>query len=1259
MKNKNLFGEARFVLMAGAVPGEAGPVRPKKSPDESAMEFIRDTLFKAEIAEGKISAEVLKKAQEEKSPKFEELITAVKERKDNIPISPQLKAEALREILAGEIQRKVASRAESIAGREALKGEIPVIHPAPPVKLPTEQVLAREVFVARDVTKERNDLDRLKINVNRENLHINAELWDATTRGGLQKIYQNCRDLEIPVSSAYYQSMFAILNNALDQSTNPYLGDTQYRQWFLKPGDHLKEISDLPFDAKTGFSGDQYAKAFEHLIFLQGNILVAQDRQQIETAAAQEKADAEPISGKVTDFVKSNLTKFQKAIRERDYATAGMYAVGIYALYKGFKKVTEGKEDTYGKWLLYGAAAYAGNIFLKNAGYDVLKMAGLRDADYEVKGTPMEVMRGILSGNEIAWRTTNDLDYGIVLRTADVKLTTLEDLYQQSNKNGVQFIHPKELPANFSDLRGVWPFKMGLGERGLSDPGMSDEKLSPAQREYVRVGRQLYKLAFAMRAIYEDTLKKDHTEYKGVPYEEAIKDRTRSMGKVRHLIDAVGPYGVAAPSESILSRKKINEIEDDLREVFKGREESGFWLENEIVEGSGHYKGWLMGFPVVFVRDKDNYRVYLMNEYGGVKVPGANVATIIPKKDAAGRESKGSEAMEKVKLRVLELSKRLQGPGVKSLSATDFQYANGRWTTKVTLPGATAFDIKPEVVDAELTIFAKGDGVSLKTKGGVRINVDEEVERQNPIGIAIIPRIVDQQEYQTLKAFYNAGRIQIGKVDEATKEIVILIGKSNTPLKFTYVGKKFQLDTADEQKLVKDPSFATSYIEALEADEQFELNEVIKKLKGSIKNAPEGFWKHMWQKLTLGSKDSPVSGINLDVFSGSIPEYFSNTVLDVTKYEALQKLRRGMAGATNLQDVEAVRKATLVNAQTSLEAVYETLSSENVSKDSWDRNEFIDRILYPIRAASSISSAYNRTRNEFEYKVYEQIGGLLKSSDLSTASHDKARDLLNVFAYYTVHLDNHEYSYEDPNEADPSLKHKTAKVDLDNLTFPPKAEFGAGTQPIYKDPGLRGHLILNYYEYVKSEMLDRIRGQKLNIIPNGSAGNFWKIMEFEKWAETNGKYAPLDSLDNQPAYTHDVTEHEKPGYTELELAIRDEFDRTAAYLSNEYPDILSYPAIQAYLRRKQAETPDDLSRVGLFRIIEDPPNSKNYRSQLWDWGNGLATLTTRGQQMKEIKKIVDRELVRHIFENKDDFFIKAPSFTTMIRQRWPWLSQYF
>lgn len=1250
-----LFFESRLLMKNDPVPEEKEPAAeeksaksPRRKPREDKEEKVKDEARQAEAGlKGKIQRDKFKKDE-------------------GLPG----KAAGKR---GPEKEQKGPKKGPVTTGPRDPEKEQGEPRKGPDFKFPTTAPLDIKAFLEKDSAEENKKIDRWKINVTRENYQVNAQKWDHSTFAGLQKIYQDCQDLKIINQNPdFYNTMFVVLNSAVGNG-NPYLAEDngKYRPMFRSPTDIASRDAINALPKKGSFlGGEAFIKAFDHLQYLKANVLIAQDKAQLETLTAQRKLDEDPIGTKVTDFVRDNVATFQKAIRERDYATAGVYALGIYALWQTVGKKIFGDDHhaggdaahkgfDYKKWLLIGAAAYCGNKFLKNAGYDVLRMAGLKNIDAEVKGTPMENLQNILSQNEYA-EQMKDLDYGLVLRMSDQRLTTLEDLYQQSNKNGIQFIHPREFPAIFPDLKNVWSFKMGIGEQGLKDyVGMSNTKLSPNEKEYISVGQQLYKLALAMRVTYDNTLHKDHDEYKGKTYEDALSNSTLKNSKVRHLMEATSDY-TARDAGGLFSGKKLQEVAAKLREgTDKVLENNGFTLGSEL--GAGHFEGKLRGFPVVVVVDKDGYRVYLRNQYGKTynKMPGRNFK-LIPF-EGAGMKRGADEVLDMVNKRMADLLKPLQG--IRGRNQSVPKYVNGLWECDVTLPGSAEFKINAVSTKAIITPDAFGDGVTIQTENGVRIDLNEEISKQNPVEVALIPKIYSQKEFHALKVFANADLLRIRDDKPGDGGLVtLLIGKNRLKLdvKFDASTNKFSIVHTPpmlppEQQLIQNPAFAQEYIEALDADEHFELNKNIRNLTELIKkSAPEGFVKHFFTSLSQQNATSAVSGFNLDTLSGSIPENFTDMVLKTSKTEVMERLRRAISKSSTLEEVEEARKTIIQDFNDRLVGIGKVIGEENVKLEKegekWDRDKFSARVIDRIRKASCISNAYAFAKSDFEFMVYKLPlpGFLTKRSDLSSSSHQAAGDLMGVFAYYTAHLDNHDF--------------EGVKKDLDHLTYP------ATPTPVItdktKDPALRGHLVIRYFEYVKNQIYNKANALgNLSNVPPATAVNVWQIKEFDKWVKDDGDYSSLDPMDSVPAYVHDET-HPGGNHTKLDEAMAKEYQNVVDLLVMEYPDVFNENAINDYLRRKavnQDGTPVSPEKIGILYRYQD--STGKTVCKLWDKTNRISKNSNgkRSNQIRQMQVETD-QFINFIFTAKDPvtgdyrFFAQKPSLTARLIKRWPWLN---
>lgn len=1115
------------------------------------------------------------------------------------------------------------------------------------VKLPETCPLTDEKFaeVLNSRVKQR-EIDQLKLNILREGNKINAQKWDHTTLDGIKQVYSDCKNVGININDPFYQTFFATLANALDLKKNPHLADAKYKVWFQDPASHMKELEGLSPDAS------RFAKAYQHLQYLKG-VFLTQDDEQLKVLAAQKDLDSDVVGETVTSFVRNNLSKFNKAIRENDYATAGLYAAGAYALYKAYQKFAggghEGKKDgiDFGKWLTYGAAIYMGNKFLKNAGYDVLKMSGMKAHDFEVKGTPLAAMDKILRTHPEFNTTFKDIDYEVVLRVSEASLVDLDELYKESNIHGIKFIHPSQFPSHFADLARVWPFDMGMGEKGLSEyTGMANTKLTPSQREYIRVGQQLYKVAFALRTSYNETLKKDHPAYAGKSYEDVLKDPTYSLGKVRHLLGAIVGYAPGERKRGLFgSAESIDKVDAVLQEAFAGKE-VGLFLERQVAK-TGHFEGKIRGFPVVFVlTDKSVYRVYLKGNYEGLDKPGVNFCSEIPADAGNERDLAVEGTIKAIDAKVAEFLSMLNFGQQKAAKPV---YKNGEWVAEVTLPGAEEFGIEAQSTEAVIEIWPDGKGLILRTKlGGTRINVSETIARSRSIDFVLIPKIVGQKKFHALRPLGNAGMLKIKDDTPGDKKFDLLIGDTGLFVTVEYDSEKKIFSLADkdqEETVVSDPRFVKAYVDAVEGDKNFELNKNIADVKKLITDAcPEGFVGHFFQSLVGDKLKSPLGGFNLDALSGTVPEYFAEMVLETSRAQVFARAGHMMLKKKTFESIDKIYTETFEDFNSKLVSLRDTIATENAKLgrkgEKWDRDLFMTRVIDPLRNTSARSATYAHMKADFEYTAYGLAGGLLKKSDLSRRSHLVAGKLMGVFVYHTAHLDNRKY--------------KGKLIDLDRL--PPQGE------KVDKD-SLRGYAYLNYMEYVKTEIFNKAQiassESRLDSVPNASANGFWQIKDFEEWFGSKPDYAPLNPLDTQPGYKHEVG-HKSGEHSELDKALIKEYDKTVAFLLNVYgPDVLDFHEIENYLREASQGAEED--NLGIFVVYE---KNEETVCKIWRITDNIALLSNKKRSLRI--QLIQREIdkfVEFVFTAKDErtgklrFFSTKPSLNARILQRWPWLDR--
>ena len=1127
--------------------------------------------------------------------------------------------------------------------------------------------------------KDKLYIDKLALNVARErNNGIDAKQWTLTSQAEVHKVHGEFDKLGLldHPNKLFFNQCFYIVNNAFSNATNPHLAS--HKTWFANPDKYRTDI--LTLAPSGAFNPTDFFRAYDEIMIAKG-IVLEQDRHQTGALGKQESLGRDTIANKVHDALKSNFDAFKTAIRTKDYATAGLYAVGIWAIYRSLKESGMfGKEGSGMKYLAYGLAAYCGLKFAENAGYDLLKMAGFRDPNFEVKGTPMEAFYNTLRGCEKKEdrELAKEVDWQIVVRVSEVNLLDLQKWREKSNKDGVQFISPHLMPDIF--------------------PGLAD---------------QLYKIAAMMEVVYDNTLRIDenpNNPYKDWEYKVAITKGQRDLGKVRHLANAAADSSPLSPDRKLKSSEVKKRLQDDL---FDGFEYAGVTVEGQPNK-FGHYLGVVKGFPVVFVPDgSKGYRVYLANNYSGTSNAGSKYmpGVMVPYDATTGNPAQ--MIIDEVDARMDKLLGPVKDVNGKKLAS--LRYINGNWECDVTIKGVAAFGL-PKTLPKEATVYpfkdGKGVSVMLTDGSGVRINLDELASQQYPIGMALIPHFISQKEFHAFKVFNNARTLRITNVDSTKTPPIFDVSLANGIDSFSIKYENGKFDFADrvgtvsksETDLLKNPAFADKYIESLGKDEHFELEQTIASLALLMEeSAPESFIKYFFEAISNETRKSPLDGWNFDVASGSVKENFAVMVLDVAKYESYQRLRRGIQNCSSIAAVDAARIDTLSDFKAKLVGIQQFLETENLkhADDGWEANEFMTLIVDQLRSSSTYSATYSEYKTEMEYMAYKSAPGILKKSDFSKHSHEVVSKIVGAFTYYTSYLDGEKHTYPAVAAAAPygALAAGTKSMYLDGLVYPPEASrtvasgsFGAGKD--YMDPGLRGHYILNYMEYVKRKIGNKLPQIKdPSIIPSGAARKFWGIMDFDKWCDSSeASYFPLDPLDKKPAFKHDKTKHKTGQHTEFDEYTMREYNKAITVLKSQFSDIISGAEIDLYLHRHYDSSPGnpiidpatglfDGANVGLYVPFPykastydpvtgavthnynlDSSGNLEYRSHLWDltdamYGASAGASFQRSKQVTEVQKGVDNLIFKILTEQNKfgdpRFFQRIPGLSDRIIKYFP------
>lgn len=1106
-----------------------------------------------------------------RSAKVGRLVDQIVKNLDEVKVDDALVKEIIDEMKSRKFREDLAMGAKT--GRIIAQTGVEIAQVDSEIKRNTLNDLNNAFGVAptqSEIDKQR--IDEWLATVAREGKKINAHKWQPETKNGLDEMRSEWILVGIPAEpgNPFYDKIFNQLSKSSNTAFLSTISDPNINALYIDPRNHLNELQ----AQDNGFYRSW--KFFESV----KNFLVQQDTYQVDTPDKIKDLDRDKYAAKITDGVKQNLVKFQEAVRDRDYVTAGMYIAGIWAIYKSYKKLSDGPNgDKAIKWLTYGAAVYAGNIFLKNSGIDIMKKLGMKDAEAEVMGTPLESL------GRLKIPQAKDIDYAVYLRTSEMKLASLHEKYEISNGKGVRFIDPALFPDEFPQFKNKIP---------------SDQE---KDHEYRRVGEQLYLVIHCLELGYDKTLKVDQgmekyyqKDFKDVIYNDPVlKD-----SNVRQLTGILIRYAPAKYEKSLFEPEAIKKARERFQEVF-AKTDMGAHLDLAPLDKEKHIVGGeIMKMPIVVVTDPTakRYKIYSKKDYNDKKgsIHSSKELGSIP--FAGDATSDLADLRSNITQHVINLVNPISSTGGRVIVPP--KYDRGKWIGKIQVPGAAKYDIAAH--DGNIEIMPREDGgISIHIDGSpVDLNVDYLMDQGFPVAGVLLANMVSSDDMAALRGIYGSGKLrfskELGNDSSGNPKFEITACGEKIPVTYDKTAKKFSIELADQEKLLQNSLFRREYSESLANSPN--IKELFDKLGDLVKDAPEEFHLYFFSGLkgwvTGATLDSPFRGVNLDVISGSLPDYYTHSVLEAKKLSLMYALEGRLANSKNFAEAWSAETEVWTDAIAELKALSNTLLQTStdleVKGDKWKQDNFITSIVRPLQRAGLKSRTYGSSLDDFEVKSMAKFG--LKGSDIFKDAHRSLAHLKGVYAFYTGHLDDES---------------------LDKIKYPVPASADPKNDPVL-DPYYR----IGYFTYVRDEILRQAKGFG-DVLPNPEA---WKISDYKSWKESaKAVVTPLDPEDAKAPMEHNpaartidpVTGRQKP--TELEAYYVKELKTLASDLKTNGKDKIQAARLDEYV--KDYLVGGDLT--GDCNLI-----------------NGLYG-ARRSMQIVEVKRYIDIHK-QYILQN-DDFWI--------------------
>ncbi len=890
--------------------------------------------------------------------------------------------EKFRETLSPGVKRqreRAKTQVESHVQQQAIKLELQ----RKQVKLPKSSKMKAADFsgnLQKELNKLRDGTNPWKQDILRQGLKVDANHWNVIDGQQLRTMYADWEALSLPVESPYYTKLFVVLQEGRDSSKNPYMSDPDYKKLFNNPlaPQNISKIRRL--DPQQGFDPQAYANALEFVFEVKVKTL-ARTIEQEAMINAQKSLDANSIADTTTDFLRDNWNKFTGAIREGDYATAAIYGIAAYGIYRSVKSLL-GESGKYSKYMWYAVGGYGAYLFAKNAGFDIGEKLGLTNPGPEVEGTVMEAIP------YLGLQEAEDLNYDVFAKLGQVNVSQLNDLYMESHDNGLNFIDPANFPHIFPELARIGYFPMGIGEGGLDVSGAPSKKLSPMQRKYVETGQQIYKSMLVLRQAYEKTV----GAAIGKSFEAAMQDPVLRESQVWHLCAQVGLYAPAEYNKTIMERVlKKDKAEKLIKGCFEKVEGTDFELSPTAIDGK--YTATINGYPVIirYHGHPAGDRIYLPQNYGGDMDPGIAAIAELPLENAQQQKLGAERAVRAITSTVEK--------AVFDNNITKPEYKNGEWKAKIKAPGNANFDIDKQDIDVNLSFVRNGKDVDVVMNHEVLGSANLEGIKKYPNELLVLNKIVES--YGLLEPMLDQGALKIEDADENDNLVSIELGAKNYELKFGS-GEFGFVDKNDEQNILQDKNFAE--VLAKSAMNEAEVEKLQTEVIALMEATPEEFvstaFEGMKNWILEMYESSSLRRPGLENFSGSVSENYTKALLTAKTAFLQYKLMDEVGEEANFADANnRIKKIidlytkTLGKATGKLELL---IKEKNVNKEDYQR-----LVFERVAKAGVESPNYQVWLSQFANEVFTEYGW----GDLEAGKSQKAAKAIEVFAYYTAGIE--------------------------------------------------------------------------------------------------------------------------------------------------------------------------------------------------------------------------------------------------------------
>ncbi|MBP7670709.1 hypothetical protein KA119_00240 [Candidatus Gracilibacteria bacterium] len=772
--------------------------------------------------------------------------------------------------------------------------------------------------------------------------------WDINSPEGLAAMrYDFGESMGIMINDAPWVGMFNELAKASD---NNFLNS----QKVLLP-EHFRDP--VKFEKELNTNGQEsFVVAYKAFMAFkdEANKIVASQTDLEKNIGDKDRI---PVVSTVIDEVKSNVSKFTDAIRTKDWATAAIYIAGIWGAYKIYKNHGDGTIGKFiGKALPWIAVGGLGLTVAKNAGVDLLKMAGMTGGYSDFNGNLIRELFNV-KGVDIS-----KVDSDVLLDASQIKLGDLWKAY--SNPSAPNFIDPMA-----ADSR-VFGEKFG---------GLTIEN-----RDYKRTGEQLYILMAEVKKAYDLHMRADNGD-------RDFSELMAGEHGTTYLHDFMAEVSKYAHRK--LDEKGATEVNKRIGQVLNGHHLNPTSFAPAVVGGEEVLAGSIAGYPVVLVAQGLGYRIYDRAEFEAGGLKGSKSMLAMPSEGEVDAGLKG--LTKQFAVEVKERAKAVIEPSLPTgVTGDDLNWSGSHWEyEKAVDQRFAAFGVSNAPVQVKVNISYNGKVEHLETAGG---------------GADLSKKIIEWTKSSSLAMLQQSGAIKFVKF-EGNDAVLDIAGME---IRFEAVGGAPAFKAGELDKLIADKKFKQKFLDLVKTDDKIDfkqkLAEIVKKLEGLDEESVEAVVKD----LTGATKTDNKRGFLDKLSDGAFSEAQVVEMVKILEHQAANQLEARLSGSfKDLKEFDEAVGNYMIEIGGRLDLVLTRINrrdpDENMSADLFNKD-----IFEPMTESASNSKAYAK---EFS-KAYQSFYEAKRS--FSSSSHELVRGMMEKFINYTAEIDHDPFGLKEEGYCD-------------------------------------------------------------------------------------------------------------------------------------------------------------------------------------------------------------------------------------------------